>query len=308
MSVSGVLVLDKPQGMTSHDVVARVRRVLHTRRVGHAGTLDPDATGVLVVCVGDATRLVEYAAAAEKSYEAVAVFGASTETDDAAGAVLQTKSAAGLGEADLADKLPAFVGEQLQRAPRVSALHIDGQRAHALVRRGEVFETPTRTIVIHALDLLSFEPGEYAKARLRVRCSKGTYIRALCRDLGEALEVPAHLGALCRTQSGAFALDTAVPLAVFESLDHPEQTLLPLRAAVQGLPSIAIDTIRCERLAHGQSVWLEDRTQPIAGPVAAFAEDGRLAAIVHLEAQPTGMTAVPKKVFWKKETAWNESP
>ncbi|MDQ0189271.1 tRNA pseudouridine(55) synthase TruB [Alicyclobacillus cycloheptanicus] len=302
MSVSGVLILDKPKGLTSHDVVARVRRVLGTRRVGHAGTLDPDATGVLVVCVGDATRLAEYVAADEKSYDGTVVFGISTDTDDAAGRVLAQASAAQLTEEQVAAAAERLTGVQSQTAPRVSAVHVQGKRAHELVRAGQAFEAPVRTVVIRSLLVHSFQPGELATAAFSVTCSKGTYVRALCRDWGAALGLPAHMGALRRTRSGVFSIDDATPLEVWEASERPAKALLPPVAALQEMPKVVIDHDTCMKLARGQSVrHSAARDVPDGTLCAAVTSDGQLAAIAEVSGAGASGYLAPKKVFWKKD-------
>ncbi len=320
MTKSGVLIVDKPTGMTSHDVVGRVRRVLQTRRVGHAGTLDPDATGVLVVCVGDACRLVEFLSADDKLYEATVVFGASTDTDDAAGRVLCEASAENLSRAAVEKAAQSFIGKLQQRVPRVSAVHIDGQRAYELVRRGHDFDAPVREVVVSDIAVLAFATGVRATAQLRVDCSKGTYIRALCRDLGEALGVPAHLGALRRLRSGRFSIEQAIPLDVWQNLPLPASALLPVARAADALPQIRLPDAWCARLAMGQTVRIPprfwpgealtqgERTTVTDGPLgsaltaAVFSENtGELVAVAEVAWQAQDLTVAPKKVFWKRE-------
>ncbi|WDL99266.1 tRNA pseudouridine(55) synthase TruB [Alicyclobacillus sp. ALC3] len=326
MTKSGVLIVDKPTGMTSHDVVGRVRRVLQTRRVGHAGTLDPDATGVLVVCVGDACRLVEYLSADDKVYEATIVFGASTDTDDAAGRVLREASAEKLSRTDVETAAQRFIGKLQQRVPRVSAVHIGGRRAYELAREGEDFDAPVREVVVSDIEVLGFVAGVRATAQLRVDCSKGTYIRALCRDLGEALDVPAHLGALRRLRSGRFTVEQAMPLDVWQNTAMPDSALLPLALAADALPQMRLPDAWCERLAMGQTVRIptrfwpgeggergeslpqEQRTTVAAGPMgtrltaAVFSETtSELAAVAEVAWQVQELTVAPKKVFWKRE-------
>lgn len=325
MTQSGILVVDKPAGMTSHDVVGRVRRVLGTRRVGHAGTLDPDATGVLVVCVGEACRLVEYLGADQKTYEASVVFGTATDTDDAAGQVLRVTSVPLLTGTDVREAARQFLGTQLQRTPRVSAVHVNGRRAYERARAGEDFDVPVREVIIHSLEVFSLASGDTATACFRVTCSKGTYIRALCRDWGAALGVPAHMGTLRRVQSGTFSIGDAVPLEEWAVSSHPDSVLLPMSVAVQALPALTLADEGCTKLAMGQSLTLdaEDSSRALSrqhagsggredtaaqpflesspGPAAAFAADGSLAAVVEVNRLPAGLLVAPKKVFWKKD-------
>ena len=210
--MNGILNIDKPAGMTSHDVVGRVRRLAHQKRVGHAGTLDPDATGVLLVCLGQATRLSDYLAAEGKRYQAVLALGKTTTTEDASGEVLVEADASGLTEADLAALLPKFTGDIAQVPPMVSAVHHEGKRLYELARAGITVERTARIIRIDSLTQTEFTPGVLATATLDIACGKGTYIRTLCADLGAALGVGGHMQSLRRTQVGAFTAAAATPL------------------------------------------------------------------------------------------------
>ena len=219
--MNGVLNIDKPAGMTSHDVVGRVRRIAHLKRVGHAGTLDPDATGVLLVCLGQATRLSDYLADEGKAYRAVLALGQTTTTEDASGTILTQTDAAAVTSADLAALLPRFVGEILQTPPMVSAVHHEGRRLYELARAGVTVERTARTIRIDSLECLDFTPGILARATLDVTCGKGTYIRTLCADLGAALGVGGHMASLRRTRVGAFSAEAATPLDALTEKNLP---------------------------------------------------------------------------------------
>ncbi len=202
--INGVLNIDKAPGMTSHDVVSRVRRIAGQKRVGHAGTLDPDATGVLLVCLGHATRLADLLAAQGKTYRAVLALGATTTTEDASGDVIATADASHITEEAFTALLPEFTGEILQVPPMVSAVHHDGKRLYELARKGITVEREARPVTIDAISLIDFTPGPAATATLDVACGKGTYIRTLCADLGDALGVGGHMSALRRTSVGVF--------------------------------------------------------------------------------------------------------
>ncbi len=212
----GVLIVDKPAGMTSHDVVDRVRRLAGTRRVGHTGTLDPSATGVLVLCLGRATRLVTALQAGTKTYAAVAQLGVTTTSEDLDGEVLTRTSAAHLDEDTVCGALGAFHGEIDQVPPMVSAIRIDGERLHERARRGEVVDRPARRVVIESILLDRFTPGETAEVGFLVACSAGTYVRSIARDLGERLGVGGALASLRRVANGPFAAKEAVTLAQLE--------------------------------------------------------------------------------------------
>ena len=215
-TLEGVLVVDKPAGMTSHDVVARVRRLAGTRRVGHTGTLDPAATGVLVVCIGRATRLVTALQAGTKTYAAVARLGVTTSSDDLDGEVIATASAAALDESTVCGALSAFRGTIDQVPPMVSAIRIDGERLHARARRGETVDRPARSVTIESIVLDRFAPGEAADVAFLVACSAGTYIRSIARDLGERLGVGGTLASLRRVANGPFTEAEAVTLDALE--------------------------------------------------------------------------------------------
>ena len=245
--------VDKPRGMTSHDVVDEVRRLFRTRKVGHAGTLDPDATGVLVLGLGRSTRLLDYARLGPKRYLAGASFGVTTTTQDSSGEEL-SRRACTFAEADLRAALPEFVGAIEQVPPMVSAVRVGGERLYAKARRGEVVERAARSVTIYELRLLSFSEESSGSARssgrdrsephaaFEVRCSAGTYVRTLVHDLGEVLGCGAHLSSLRRTEAAGFQVAEAVPLADLET-SH----LLPPLEAVRGMPRI--------------DVWDEDATR-----------------------------------------------
>ena len=251
---NGVLNIDKPAGMTSHDVVGRVRRVAHLKRVGHAGTLDPDATGVLLVCLGTATRLSDYLADEGKEYRATLALGVTTTTEDASGEALTRADARHLTEGDLAAVLPRFLGDIAQIPPMVSAVHHEGKRLYELARQGITVERAARTIRIDSLRLRDFAPGEVALATLDVACGKGTYIRTLCADLGAALEVGGHMAALRRTRVGAFGVDAATPLAELTEENLPGLLVSPANA-LDGLPTHHLESEADEEaIRHGRSL------------------------------------------------------
>jgi tRNA pseudouridine55 synthase len=275
--VDGVLVCDKPAGMTSHDVVARVRRLAGQRRVGHGGTLDPPATGVLVLALGRATRLLPFLPMEPKRYLAVVAFGAETDTLDAAGTVTATAAAGGLAEEAVRAVLPGFLGPQLQVPPMVSAVKVGGERLYAKARRGEQVAREPRPVTIHALRLLAFEPGERPLATLEVTCSGGTYVRALAADLGRAVGALAHLNRLRRVAVGRFGEGDAHPLAELEALAAAGGRLpLLAPAAALSMAVRSLSTAEAAALANGQSLTPSGRPEP----VAAVAPDGRLVAVV----------------------------
>ena len=230
LNMNGILNIDKPAGMTSHDVVGRIRRLAHLKRVGHAGTLDPDATGVLLVCLGQATRLSDYLADEGKAYRAVLALGQTTTTEDASGKVLTEADASHMTADDLAALLPRFTGDIAQIPPMVSAVHHEGKRLYELARAGITVERTARTIHIDSITLLDFTPGVLATAALEIICGKGTYIRTLCADLGAALGVGGHMASLRRTRVGAFTADAAAPLAELTEENLPDLIVTPAAA------------------------------------------------------------------------------
>ena len=252
--MNGVLNIDKPPGMTSHDVVARVRRIAHLKRVGHAGTLDPDATGVLLVCLGAATRISDFLADEGKQYWATLALGVTTTTEDASGEVLTKSDASHITEADLAAVLPRFLGDVSQIPPMVSAVHHEGRRLYALAREGVTVERAARTIRIDALAMADFIPGEVATATLDIACGKGTYIRTLCADLGAALGVGGHMATLRRTRVGAFGVEAATPLDALTEENLPGLLVSPADA-LGSFPAHHADMEEdVEAIRHGRAL------------------------------------------------------
>jgi len=247
--MNGIVIIDKPQGWTSQDVTARLRRVFSTKRIGHGGTLDPMATGVLPVFVGRATRGVEFFEHAEKTYEAVIRFGLTTDTEDTTGNVLKRRDVS-LTEAQLQQVLPRFRGEILQVPPMYSALKVGGQKLVDLARKGQTVERKPRPITIHELQLLEFA-GE--TARLRVRCSKGTYIRTLCKDIGEALGCGGCMEALRRITAGEYTIGESVPLQTLLDSDDPGQYLRSVDTMFRQYPDVKLTEKQHQRCLHGNS-------------------------------------------------------
>lgn len=273
--LSGLLVLDKPEGLTSHSAVQRVRRALGVKRAGHAGTLDPLATGVLLVAVGRATRLLEYLVLQDKAYRAEIRLGVRTETLDREGDVLETLPVPDPDGDALEQALAHFRGPQRQTAPVFSAIKRGGQRLYQKARRGEAVEAPVRDVTIHRLDLVAWSPPDLT---VDVVCSKGTYVRALARDLGEALGSAGTLWQLRRTRSGGFGLDQALTLAqVQEDPLAAAAALLPPEAMVADLPRVTVDAEAAAALARGMAVPRAEGSEE--GTCAVFAADGALRGI-----------------------------
>ena len=292
----GILVVDKPAGMTSHDVVDEVRRRFETRKVGHAGTLDPDATGILVLGMGKATRLLDITQAYPKRYRAEARFGASTTTQDASGEVVERKPAADLDADRIAGALVAFQGEIEQIPPMVSAVKIDGERLYEKARRGEEVDRPPRAVTVYSFDLLELTPGEEPTARFDVVCSAGTYVRTLVHDLGAAVGTGAHLTSLRRTEACGFSESDAVPLN-----DVGPSHLRPLLDAIRWLAAVQVDDAGAEVVGHGRPLEL-GRLRGPEGTEAQGPEDGMLMSIVHNGVllavyRVDGDALVPERVF-----------
>lgn len=287
-SEGGVLAVDKPAGPTSHDMVARARKGLGTRRVGHTGTLDPFASGVLLLCVGPATRISSWLTAQSKSYRARARLGAITTTLDPEGEVVETRDGwQELSTAEIEEILRSFVGPQEQLPPAFSAKKVRGEAAYRRARRGEEVELAPVEVVVEELSLVSWAPPELT---FDVRCSSGTYIRALARDLGDALDVGAYLTGLRRTAVGEITADRAVP---GDRLDVvPDAAWIRPADALSGagMPRLVVDAATVRGLSHGQKVPTE---ATLEGAVAVVDDGGALVAVAEIE----GGRVHPRKVF-----------
>ncbi|MCK7636820.1 tRNA pseudouridine(55) synthase TruB [Corynebacterium pygosceleis] len=278
LATSGLVVVDKPAGLTSHDVIARLRRAFGTRRVGHAGTLDPMATGVLVVGVERGTRFLAHLVAETKSYTGTIRLGSATTTDDAEGETVSTAAAdtvTGLDDAAIAAGLADLRGDIMQKPSAVSAIKIDGKRAHERVRAGETVDIPARPVTVHRLEVTDLRRNAGSiDIDVDVLCSSGTYIRSLARDLGATLGVGGHLTALRRTSVGPFDVTRAQPLA--EITEHPELSLSLDEALAVSFPVLGVTEEEGSALAMGK--WLEPRG--LKGVHAAVTPDGRSVALV----------------------------
>ena len=261
--------MDKPAGMTSHDVVSRIRREFGTRKVGHAGTLDPMATGVLILGIERGTKFLAHMVTATKAYNATISLGASTTTDDFEGEIISQTSAAHITDAEILSAIANLTGDIMQKPAKVSAIKIDGKRAYQRVRDGEDVDIPARPVTVNRFEVLESRQSP-REVDVVVECSSGTYIRSLARDLGEALGVGGHLTALRRTEVGPFSLDDASPL------DSMELSLNLDEALVRCYPRLDVTAEESHKLAMGQ--WLEPRG--VKGTYAAVGPDGRSIALV----------------------------
>ena len=284
--MNGIVIVDKPQGWTSQDVTARLRRVFGTRRIGHGGTLDPMATGVLPVFVGRATRGVEFFEHAEKTYETTLRLGITTDTEDITGTVLQEREVR-ISEAEFFEVLAQFRGEIQQIPPMYSALKIDGQRLCDLARKGREVERKPRPITVFELECLAFSGSE---ARLRVRCSKGTYIRTLCKDIGQALGCGGCMAALRRVQAGEYTIGEAVELQALLETAEPETYLRPVDSMFRKYPAVTLTEKQEQRCRNGNSfsVKLAD------GTYRAYSQTGEFLALSNVE---SGVMSTIKSFF-----------
>ena len=285
--VSGWLILDKPQGMTSTQAVTKVRRLFDAAKAGHAGTLDPLATGVLPIALGEATKTVPFAVEGLKTYRFTLRFGTETDSDDAEGTTVKASTARPETEA-IEAMLARFTGEISQVPPRFSALKIDGARAYDLARDKEEFELAPRSVSIERLALIARPDPDHCQ--LEAECGKGTYVRALARDLGRALGSCAHVEALRRTRVGGFGEEDAVTLVELEALkekaadpDALTRALKPIESALNDIPALALSLSDAARLRQGQPVLLRGRDAPIFSGTAYATSRGMLVAVGEME-------------------------
>jgi tRNA pseudouridine55 synthase len=292
--VDGIFNVDKPAGLTSFGVVAAVRRLSGEKRVGHAGTLDPDATGVLPVCLGKGTRVVEYLSEAGKSYRATIRLGVTTDTYDASGTVTTTSDISGITREQVETALDSFRGRIQQTPPMFSALKSAGRPLYALAREGKTIERPSRAVTIHRLELTGWAPPELT---LDIDCSKGTYVRSLAHDLGQALGCGAHLAGLVRTRVGPFSIDDSVTVETIESAFRDGTAaarLAPIDSVLGDMEAVTLTPDEIEAVVRGQTL---DRELGDGGGRyrRAYGPDGAFIGILHRDKE-TGRWR-PRKVF-----------
>lgn len=288
---SGLLLVDKPSGWTSHDVVGRVRRLAGTRKVGHAGTLDPMATGVLVVGINRATRLLTHIVGADKAYTATIQLGQSTTTDDAEGEPVRTRFANAVTDEQIHAEVAALTGEILQVPATVSAIKVDGRRAYDRARSGEDVELDARQVTVSRFEVLAIrrlDGGRTIDVDVEVHVSSGTYIRALARDLGESLDVGGHLIALRRTAVGPYGIDQTLTL---EQLAEDFGYIGLAEAAAQLFPARQLNTVEAENLGHGRRITASGGTAELT---AAFSPDGGLVALLRDVPAKKGASSSPE--------------
>ncbi len=287
--MEGIINVLKPPGMTSHDVISCLRRILGIRKIGHSGTLDPQAAGVLPVCIGDATRLADYLGSGRKSYLCEMTLGVATDTEDAWGTRIDTKPVPAMDQTAVETAARRFVGCLSQQAPAYSAIKVQGQPLYKAARRGEETAVIFRNVQIDQLKILKVQEN---KIRFWVACGKGTYVRTLCRELGEALGTAAHMSFLIRTSVGAFDLEQAATLE--EIAASKEKLLLPKELAVQALSAVTLTEEEAGQIRNGQKIRLRV-PQGLTEETACFDRQGRLAAIGGWAEEP-----VPEEYGWFK--------
>jgi tRNA pseudouridine55 synthase len=281
--MDGVLNINKPSGVTSHDVVESVRKILHEKRIGHTGTLDPLATGVLVLCVGKATRIARYLEAGEKEYKAVMRLGVTTDTLDSDGRAQRTREYVPPTSQEINDVLPGFIGSIMQRPPAYSAVKVAGVASYKRAREGKAEPLLPRRVTITSIELTAFEDP---LARLTVRCSKGVYIRSLCADIGETLGMGAHLAGLERTRSGRFSVEHAVTLEKLQAMTASgdvEQVVTPIDYALDHLPLVLVSETDAIRVQHGNQIACPASAGQItADSIRIHGTTGRLLALARI--------------------------
>ena len=286
--MDGILNVYKEKGFTSHDVVAIIRKVLNTKKVGHTGTLDPDAQGVLPICVGKATKLSDMIMDGKKTYEAVLKLGVTTTTEDALGEVLEERDVT-VSREQIAEVIASFVGELEQIPPMYSAVKVNGKKLYELAREGKVIERKTRNITIYGIEILDFLSPE--RIEIRIDCSKGTYIRTLCADIGKVLGCGGHMESLIRTRTGSFSLEKAYKLDEirdFAKENRIAEMMLPMKEALHHFPAIVVDE-RAEKLLYNggrvkQNYWCECTIEPvIAAKVVVFDAKNQLVGLYEID-------------------------
>jgi tRNA pseudouridine55 synthase len=300
-AISGVLVVDKPVGMTSHDVVQVIRNGTGLRRAGHTGTLDPRASGVLVILVGPAVRLSEYVSASDKRYQAIIRLGGTTDTFDAEGRVTPSKDPLNITEAQFEEALKSFVGEIEQTPPPYSAVKVRGRKAYEMARQGEEVNLEPRKITVHHLEVLEWTPPEVV---IDVHCSSGTYVRSLANDLGEKLGCGAYLVGLRRTKSGRFTLRDSVPLRKLQeafAAGNWYQYLIPAAEALGDWPAVELNPDEVEGVRHGHRVKAKE-ADTVHQKVRGVSTQGELVALMELATGEDGSPEwQPKKVFFTSD-------
>ncbi len=294
--MTGLLLVDKPQGMTSHDVVDRIRMAARMRKIGHTGTLDPNATGLLILCLGRATRLSEHLTGLDKEYEGIMRLGQVTDSYDLDGALLEEKPVPELAADDIQAVCDGFTGEIAQEPPMVSAVKVGGERLYKKARKGEVVERKPRNVKVREFTVLEYACPD---ARIRVGCSSGTYVRSLCHDVGRELGCGAVLAGLRRTRVGRYSVSEALSVEGFTSPELVEERLLSIDDALE-LPAVVVDRACRGRVASGGTLTVSDMKAPCTvreGWVQVKDDAGELLALGTVEPTAMGARVHPRRVF-----------
>ena len=298
--MDGFLNVDKTSGPTSHDVVDQIRRLFGQKRVGHAGTLDPMATGVLVLCLGKATRVVEHLMGTRKEYLARITLGRSTDTQDSTGAVIDESDASSVTRDAFEEAASRFVGRIEQLPPMVSAVKHEGRRLYKIAREGKTVERKPRAVDVYSIQVLSFEPGPCPEAEMLIECGSGTYIRTLCADIGSALGYPAHMSMLKRTKVGRFRIEDSVTvarLAEAETQGRLGEFVIGISDALDDLPAVSIGAEDVPRVLHGIPVGISRRLDPSRRDVRILAPNGELIALGTIVSTDGEPVLRPRKVL-----------
>lgn len=307
MQMDGILVVHKPAGVTSHDVVQKIRKLLKTKKVGHTGTLDPDVTGVLPICIGRGTKLVQYLIEEPKTYIAEWTAGISTDTEDGSGVIVENRTGVMLSRNEIIHTFQSFIGEYEQTPPMYSAVKIGGKKLYELARAGEIIERPHRTVHIYEMDILNMELDvPYPKVTFQVHCSKGTYIRTLCVDIGRALHVPAHMSQLTRIESAGYHLRDAWTLEEIEQavLDGSiERLVSSMDTALNSFPQLIVPEHIVPKILNGRPILprfplptdIQKGTR-----IRVISPEGKLLAI-HIVMKTDEIWSKPEKILLLQE-------
>ncbi len=295
--MNGLLLLDKPKGPTSFDMIRLARRVLKTRKIGHTGTLDPDASGLLPIAVGQATKFAQYLQLDDKTYTFELVLGQQTDTDDATGAVVFEANPNAVSKSDIEGLLPSFLGDVMQVPPRYSAIHVNGRRAYDLAREGVEFELPPRPVRIDEIELHELQDGV---AKMKVSCGSGTYVRSIARDIGDYFGVGGHARDIRRTRVGAFSIEEAISATDFEAGAFDDDQILPLGRMVDGMPTQVATESEVQKMRFGQLLPVKvDHGET----VAVINESHELIGVAIVVERESGRWLQPKKVVAVVESA-----
>ncbi len=295
--MQGFLTLNKPMGITSHDAVAQVRKILRMKRVGHGGTLDPAATGVLPIALGKVTRLLQFLRS-DKAYHGTFRLGVTTTTDDLAGEILNQQSGAEVNLETVTAALAKYVGKIQQVPPNYSAIQVKGKRLYELARAGKTIDIPARTVEIFKIEVLDWRPGDFPELDVAIACGSGTYIRAIARDLGHDLQIGGTLAALTRTESSGFKLSDSLTLTELENLSHEGKFIpIPPSTALAHLPVITLSSTDADRWCQGQGIMGKNESLNLSNLFQVYQEGEQFLGIGELVTRDLETVLIPKIVL-----------